>query len=67
MKVVSGGEWNGKEGEVRVCVGNLSLIVDQNKNTRGLCVCKPIPIKHTHPKINQQPANSNLIDPTAHI
>ena len=39
-------------GDVRVCAGNLSLIVDQNKNTRG-CVCKQ----------NQSTtANSNLID-----
>lgn len=53
------GEWREERerGEVRVCVGNLSLIVDQNKNTlvtRG-GVRKPIQLKLTQPKGNQQP------------
>ena len=41
---------DGERGEAPVCAGNLSLIVDQNKNTRAAYV-----------SLNQQTPKGNLI------
>jgi hypothetical protein len=42
-------------------VGNLNLIVDQNKNTRAAYVSSLKVKKQLKQKVNQQPAKGNLI------